>query len=137
MGNGSHGVRIAGGARDNLVGPQGNRIAFNAGDGVRVTGDASTGNRLDLNEIFANAGLGVDLAVRKRAGRVHGELSVFWNGIEDYIYDRDTGLVDPDEGLPIFRFTQDDAEFRGAEAEMHVELLHTEPHHLGVEVRGD
>lgn len=62
LGNGSHGVRISGGARDNLVGPQGNRIAFNAGDGVRVTGDASTGNRLDLNEIFANAGLGVDLA---------------------------------------------------------------------------
>ncbi len=82
-------------------------------------------------------GVGVDVALRKREGRVKGELSVFWNDIADYIYDRETGEVDPDAGLPVFRFTQDDARFRGVEAELHVELLHTEPHHLGLEVRGD
>jgi iron complex outermembrane receptor protein len=82
-------------------------------------------------------GVGVDVALRKREGRVKGEVSVFWNDIEDYIYDRETGAVDPDEGLPIFQFTQDDARFQGLEAELHVELLHTEPHHLGFEVRGD
>lgn len=82
-------------------------------------------------------GVGVDVALRKREGRVTGELSLFWNDIADYIYDRETGDVDPDEGLPIFQFTQDDARFQGLEAELHVELLHTEPHHLDFEIRGD
>jgi iron complex outermembrane receptor protein len=82
-------------------------------------------------------GLGADLSLRKRRGKVHGELTLFWNRISDYIYDRDTGRTDPDEGLPIFLFTQDDARFAGIEGELHVELVHAEPHHLGLEIRGD
>jgi iron complex outermembrane receptor protein len=82
-------------------------------------------------------GLGADLSLRKRAGRVTGEITLFWNEISDYIYDRDTGEVDPDEALPIFQFTQEDARFRGLEGEIHVELIHSEPHHLGLEIRGD
>lgn len=82
-------------------------------------------------------GYGLDLSLRKRAGRVNGELTLFWNEISDYIYDRDTGVVDPDDGLPIFRFVQEDARFRGAEFEIHIELIHADPHHLEVEVRAD
>jgi parallel beta-helix repeat protein len=60
--NGSHGVLLTAGANGNVIGPEGNRIAFNAGDGIRVTGNASVGNRFDGNELFANGGLGIDLA---------------------------------------------------------------------------
>ena len=52
------GVQILGGASDNLVGgttaAAGNLIAFNTGPGVDVEGDASVGNQITANRIFAN-----------------------------------------------------------------------------------
>ena len=88
-------------------------------------------------DLGTETGVGVDVVLRKRAGRATGEIAVFWNDIEDYIYDRETGEIDPDDGLPVFRFTQDDARFNGAEAELHVELLHREPHHVDFDIRAD
>jgi CSLREA domain-containing protein len=38
-----------------------NTIAFNGSDGVLVSGSDSTGNRILLNSIFSNGGLGIDL----------------------------------------------------------------------------
>jgi hypothetical protein len=52
------GVRILGGAHDNLIGgttaAAGNLIAFNTGQGVSVEGDGTVGNRIIANRIFAN-----------------------------------------------------------------------------------
>jgi uncharacterized repeat protein (TIGR01451 family)/CSLREA domain-containing protein len=59
LGNNSGGVSISGGAANNLV-SDGNRIANNTSDGV-VLLNASTGNRIWGNEIFANGDLGIDL----------------------------------------------------------------------------
>lgn len=84
-------------------------------------------------------GLGIDLAVRRRTGRVTGELSLFAQRFNDFIYDEDTGDtfdLDGDE-LPIFAFVQSDALFEGAEAHVDIELWHTEPHHIDLEIRGD
>jgi hypothetical protein len=54
------GVRILGGAHDNLVGgttaATGNLITDNLGPGVAVEGDGSVGNRITANRIFANDG---------------------------------------------------------------------------------
>jgi uncharacterized repeat protein (TIGR01451 family) len=60
--NGSAGVLVLNSASNNQIGGaagEGNRIAFNLGDGVRI--DSGTGNRLLGNSITANQGLGIDL----------------------------------------------------------------------------
>ncbi len=62
---------VALGGSDNLLGGTaacaGNIIAFNAGAGVRVSG---TGDRIEGNSIYGNAGLGIDLL---NSGRVVSE----------------------------------------------------------------
>jgi titin len=73
LGNTSHGVFITGGAANNTIGGTtagaGNRIAYNRGDGVLIGSDpqagfttpAGSGNSVEGNSIFANAGLGIEL----------------------------------------------------------------------------
>jgi CSLREA domain-containing protein len=64
LGNTGNGVLIKD-ASDNLVNgaspAAANTIAFNGSDGVVVSGSDSTGNRILLNSIFSNGGLGIDL----------------------------------------------------------------------------
>jgi Ca2+-binding RTX toxin-like protein len=63
LGNSSLGVFIATGASNNAIGGtvagQGNTIANNGNIGVGL--DSGTGNRIQNNSIFGNAGLGIDL----------------------------------------------------------------------------
>ena len=65
LGNTGHGVSIEGGATSNTVGGTadgaGNTIAFNANDGIAVTGTGSTGNAFHANAMFQNGDLGIDL----------------------------------------------------------------------------
>ena len=90
--------------------------------------------------------LGVDLALRGVSGRLRAELDMFANRARDYIFAAFTGEVaeeeegeegEEEEPLPIVRFVQDDAEFVGAEAQVHYDLIHREPHHLELEIAGD
>lgn len=64
IGNGKEGVLILSGANTNIVGGvgsgEGNTIAGNGGDGVRVWG-ASTDNRIRGNQMSGNGRLGIDL----------------------------------------------------------------------------
>lgn len=68
----------------------------------------------------------MDLALRKTAGAVRGQLSVFANRTRDYIYGSfdgsTTDILDEDgnveETLSNLFYRQDDARFRGAEAEL-------------------
>jgi CSLREA domain-containing protein len=66
LANGARGVEIANGAAGNTIGGTvlgaGNTLAFNGTGGVAITGAASTGNGILGNAIFANSGLGIDLA---------------------------------------------------------------------------
>lgn len=63
--NGSHGVLLIDGARNNEVGGatenSGNLINNNNGAGVHVHPTAGHGNLVDPNSIFGNGGLGIDL----------------------------------------------------------------------------
>ena len=66
LGNAGHGVSIEATARQNRIGGtltgQGNTIAFNAGNGVLVTGSpTANGNAIRRNAIYSNGLLGIDL----------------------------------------------------------------------------
>ena len=79
--------------------------------------------------------VGIDLSLRKTAGRFRGELSVFQNRFDGYIYETPTG-AEEDE-LPVFQFVQTDARFRGVELDTHTELFHAGDHHLELEAGAD
>lgn len=78
---------------------------------------------------------GFEFSLRKVQGRVRGDLSLFRNEVDDYIYEQRTGRLR--EGLDEYRFTQDDAVFLGGELHIDYALLHTDPHHLDLEVFAD
>jgi iron complex outermembrane receptor protein len=93
------------------------------------------------DELDEETSLGIDVSLRRRTGRVTGELTLFANQFSDFIYDRFTGeIFDEGKGkepLPIFQYVQEDAEFVGAETHIDVELAHSEPHHVQLELSGD
>lgn len=55
-------------------------------------------------------------------GAVDLKLNLFYNAIDDFIFKRNTGLIDADEGLTIFEYQQEDASFKGVEASVDVPL---------------
>lgn len=79
--------------------------------------------------------VGVDLSLRKTAGRFRGELNVFQNRFDGYIYETPTG--EEEDELPVFQFVQADARFRGVEIDTHTELFHIGERHLELEVGAD
>jgi iron complex outermembrane receptor protein len=79
--------------------------------------------------------LGLDLTLRRRAGRVTGEVNLFANWFDGYIYEAFTD--EEEDGLAVFRYVQSDARFIGAEAGVTFDLYHAEPHHLDLELTGD
>ena len=56
-----------------------------------------------------------DLVLRKRTGRITGQVSVFATRIDRYIFEERTG--DEADGLPVYRFVARAAEFVGGEIE--------------------
>ena len=64
---------------------------------------------------------GVDLSLRKRRGFVTGEVSVFVNKFNGYIFEQATG--GEEDGLPVFAYVQRDAKLYGGEAEVTFHLL--------------
>jgi len=79
--------------------------------------------------------MGVDLSIRKTAGRFRGELNFFHNFFDGYIFDTPTG--EEREEVPVFQFVQRDARFRGVEIDTHTELWHDDTNHLELEVGAD
>jgi outer membrane receptor protein involved in Fe transport len=57
-----------------------------------------------------------DLSVRWQSSRVRGELGVYRNQIDSYLYIAPTGSTDPGSGLAIYRYQQARAVLVGAEA---------------------
>jgi iron complex outermembrane recepter protein len=86
----------------------------------------------DLEE---ETSLGADLTLRKVSGRLTGEITLFANRFDDYIYESFTG--EEEGGLPVFRYVQRDAEFRGAELTGVLAAWHREPYHFDVEFGAD
>jgi len=79
------------------------------GTGTFEVGDASLGREKSV---------GLDVSLRRRAGFVTGEVSLFLNRFHGYIFEQDTGARDPEDGLPVFAYVQKDAELYGGEVEL-------------------
>lgn len=60
--------------------------------------------------------LNADFALRLHDETLRGEVGVFVNRIDGYIYPDPTDAVDPESGLQVFHITQGDATLRGLEA---------------------
>jgi iron complex outermembrane recepter protein len=86
----------------------------------------------DLEE---ETSLGADLTLRKVSGRLTGEVTLFANRFDDFIFEQSTD--EEEDGLPVFRYVQRDAEFRGAELTGVYQLYHGEPDHVDVEFGAD
>jgi iron complex outermembrane receptor protein len=73
--------------------------------------------------------LGVDLSLRKKAGRVTGAVTGFYTRFSDYIGEFATGAsVAGEEGaLPVYAYRATDAEFFGGELEATIHLLEPIP----------
>lgn len=83
----------------------------------------------------AETSLGFDLGGHLDLGRVHVEAALFLNRVDDFVYEAFTDEVE--DGLPVVRFRQDDAELVGGEIEAHVELVHGEDRHLELDLSTD
>ncbi len=69
----------------------------------------------------------LDVGIRGQAQPVNWSVTTFYTRYDEFIYLADTGAVDPLDDLPIFVYTQDDADFRGVEAEVFLPLLERGP----------
>lgn len=83
---------------------------------------------VDLDEETSR---GIDVSFRKTAGRLRGEVNLFHNTFDGFIYDTPTG--EEEDGLPVFAYVQRDATFRGIEIDAHTELWHAGEAHLELE----
>lgn len=78
---------------------------------------------------------GLDLFVRHGGEGWDGELTLFWNRFDDFIYQRATG--EEREGAPVVGYRQEDADFWGAELAGRVGLVEEGEHHLDLHLSGD
>jgi iron complex outermembrane receptor protein len=79
--------------------------------------------------------LGADLTLRKTSGRLTGDVTIFLNRLDDFIFEEATG--EQEDGLQVFQFVNRDAELRGAELSGILQLYHGEPNHLDLELGAD
>ena len=86
-------------------------------------------------ELRPETSLGVDVSFRRSRGPVSGELTLFHNRFQGFIYEAFTGEEVAD--LPVVRYSQADAVLRGAELQTRIELWHGEDRHLDLQVGGD
>ena len=97
--------------------------------------------------LSSETGLSYDLTFRRTEGIVTGSISVFATRYSRYIFLSPNGLcvdadgaplpcTDPD-AIPEFNYVQTDADFRGAEAHLDIELYHTDPRHVTLEIGAD
>jgi iron complex outermembrane receptor protein len=93
---------------------------------VFEVGDPTLGEETSLN---------AEVGARGEAGRFRGELTLFRNDVDDFVYEAFTG--DEEDGLPVVAFRQDDARFTGFEAQGHVELFHEDESHLELDLSVD
>lgn len=101
-------------------------------DGLHVATQAFEIGDAALDE---EESLGLDVSIRKREGRLTGELTFFRQAFDGFIFQAFTG--DQAEGFPVVRYSQEDATFQGVELKARVELIEREGHHIHLQLVGD
>ena len=92
---------------------------------------------------IGSPGLGVetsrhlDIGIRKTEGELSWNVTAFVTDYDDFIFLEDTGVVDPDEALPIFNFKQRGAKLSGLEAEFFAPIFVREESELDWRIFAD
>ena len=86
-------------------------------------------------ELDEETGLGLDLSFRFNKQRVSGEITLFRQDFDGFIFQAFTGAEE--DGLPVVVYSQQDAEFVGAEARARVELWESGGKHVHLRLVGD
>ena len=68
----------------------------------------------------AERGNGLDLSLRQRAGRIDGEVNLFYYDFSNFVFPYAIG--EEESGLPVVNFIQRDSRFTGAEARLGIGL---------------
>ena len=79
--------------------------------------------------------LGFDLSLRRSEGPLHGDLTLFLNRFDDFIFQMFTG--EEIDGLTVLRYVQSNAEFLGGELDIEYDLWHNANRHLDLKVMAD
>lgn len=86
-------------------------------------------------DLGVETGVGFDAGVRRTGGRWTGELNLFVQDFDDYITEQPDGTFQ--DGLPVFRFFQEDAEFYGYELSVLFGLIHSDSNDLDLRLTTD
>lgn len=86
---------------------------------------ATSAFELGDSELGEESAVGLDLTLRKVEGRLTGAVNLFYNDFSDFIFQRFTG--GEEEGFPVLRWSQANADFWGAEVDASV-LLSQDAH---------
>ncbi len=78
---------------------------------------------------------GAEAFVRGKIGPASINLAAYKNWFSNYIFLEETGLEE--DGLPVFRYLQDDAEYFGIEGEISLPLFASGPLSILADLRGD
>jgi iron complex outermembrane recepter protein len=83
-------------------------------------------------DIEKETSYGIDLSFGRRLGHVTGQVNLFANRFDGFIYERLTG--EEEDGLDVVQYTQGDADFRGVELQGTIDLVHRGERHLDLEL---
>ena len=86
-------------------------------------------------DLGVETSLGFDVSLRRSGGPLHGELTVFLNQFEDFIYQKLTG--EEIHGFSVLQYTHGDAEFKGGEIELEYDLWEDSHSHLDLKIMSD
>jgi iron complex outermembrane recepter protein len=78
-----------------------------------------------------------EIILRRRHGRITGEISLFAHRFSDFIFPEATGQTDEDSGLDVLQYVQRDVTFHGGEAELIVHLHEQKAHSLDLHLATD
>lgn len=76
----------------------------------------------------------IEIGFRKHSGKLTGEISVYYNQIQDYIYLEDSGEF---EEQTVARYVAEDTDFFGAEGRVNFRALQNEYGELDLSLQGD
>ena len=96
-----------------------------AATGLLEIGDPELGKERAAN---------IEIGFRKHSGKLTGEISVYYNQIQDYIYLEDSGEF---EEQTVARYVSEDTDFFGAEGRINFRALQNEYGELDLSLKGD
>lgn len=82
-------------------------------------------------------GYTLDVSLRSVGAGVQWNIGAFYNRYQDFIFVAPTGAIDPDEGVPVFAYQQEDTDLYGFEAQLGVPIVAVETGDLTVQLTGD